>query len=154
MSTIKFNYIKEHFSIHKSSHLIHPRKLSQFSRDYSISDKAYIDIFKLAISNGVRSFRGKQVVLICSTHKGYISILVDVPKSTNKFIVVTPFTSYDNFFWKTFIKVHSRINLLQYTIPVLSEKERRTKDLALVDHTIRTEGTTISAKELLSFYNL
>jgi hypothetical protein len=76
-----------------------------------------------------------------------------VPKSTNKFIVVTTFTSYDNF-WKTFIKVPSRINLLQYTIPVLSEKERQTKDLALVDHIIRTEGTTISAKELLSFYNL
>ena len=153
MSTIKFNYIKEHFSIHKSNHLLHPRKLSQFSRDYSISDKAYIDIFKLAISNGLRSFRGQQVVLICSTHKGYISILVDVPKLTNKFIVVTTFTSYDNF-WKTFIKVPSRINLLQYTIPVLSEKERQTKDLALIKHTIRTEGTTISARELLSLYNL
>lgn len=153
MSTIKFNYIKEYFSIRKSNHLLHPRKLSKFSRDYSISDKAYIDIFKLAISNGVRSFRGQQVVLICSTHKGYISILVDVPKLTNKFIVVTTFTSYDNF-WKTFIKVPSRINLLQYTIPVLSEKERQTKDLALVDHTIRTEGTTISARELLSLYNL
>ena len=153
MPTIKFNHIKEHFSIRKSNHLLHPRKLSQFSRDYSISDKAYIDIFKLAISNGLRSFRGQQVVLICSTHKGYISILVDVSKSTNKFIVVTTFTSYDNF-WKTFIKVHSRINLLQYTIPVLSEKERQTKDLALIDHTIRTEGTTISARELLSLYNL
>ena len=93
MSTIKFNHIKEHFNIRKSNHLLHPRKLSQFSRDYSISDKAYIDIFKLAISNGLRSFRGQQVVLICSTHKGYISILVDVPKLTNKFIVVTTFTS-------------------------------------------------------------
>lgn len=153
MSTIKFNHIKEHFNIRKSNHLLHPRKLSQFSRDYSISDKAYVDIFKLAISNGLRSFRGQRVVLICSTHKGYISILVDVPKLTNKFIVVTTFTSYDNF-WKTFIKVPSRINLLQYTIPVLSEKERQTKDLALVDHTIRTEGTTISARELLSLYNL
>jgi hypothetical protein len=153
MSTITFYYLKETFNICKSNHLVHPRKLSQFSRDYSISDKAYVDIFKLAISNGLRSFRGQQVVLICSTHKGYISILVDVPKSTNKFIVVTTFTSYDNF-WKTFIKVPSRINLLQYTIPVLSEKERQTKDLALVDHIIRTEGTTISAKELLSFYNL
>ena len=153
MSTIKFNHIKEHFNIRKSNHLLHPRKLSQFSRDYSISDEAYVDIFKLAISNGLRSFRDQQVVLICSTHKGYISILVDVPKSTNKFIVVTTFTSYDNF-WKTFIKVPSRINLLQYTIPVLSEKERQTKDLALVDHTIRTEGTTISARELLSLYNL
>ena len=153
MYTIKFNHIKEHFNIRKSNHLLHPRKLSQFSRDYSISDKAYIDIFKLAISNGLRAFRGQQVVLICSTHKGYISILVDVPKSINKFIVVTTFTSYDNF-WKTFIKVPSRINLLQYTIPVLSEKERQTKDLALIDHTIRTEGTTISARELLSLYNL
>lgn len=153
MSTIMFSHIKEHFNIIKSKHLVHPRKLSNFSRDYSISDKAYIDIFKLAISNGLRSFRGQQVVLICSTHKGYISILVDVPKSTNKFIVVTTFTSYCNF-WKTFIKVPSRINLLQYTIPVLSEKEKQTKALALIDHTIRTEGTTISAKELLSLYNL
>lgn len=153
MSNLTFYHLKEYFSIQKSTHLIHPRKLSKFSRDYSISAKAYIDIFKLALSNGLRSFRGQQVVLTCSTYKGYISILVDMPKSTNKFIVVTAFPSYDNF-WKTFIKVPSRINLLQYTIPVLSEKERQTKDLALVDHTIRTEGTTISARELLSLYNL
>ena len=150
---LKLYHLKEHFSFRKSDHLAHPRKSSKFSRDYSLSDETYIALFKLAISNGLRSFRGSQVVITCSSHKGYISILVDIPKRSNHFIIITAFTSY-NTFWKSFIKVPNRINLLQFTIPKLSEAQKRTKDLALIDHTIRTEGSQISAKELLSYYNL
>ena len=150
---LKLYHLKEHFSFRKSDHLVHPRKSSKFSRDYSLSDETYIALFKLAISNGLRSFRGSQVVITCASHKGYISILVDIPKRSNHFIIITTFTSYDTF-WKSFIKVPNRINLLQFIIPKLSEAQKRTKDLALVDHTIRTEGSQISAKELLSYYNL
>lgn len=151
MKSLNFRHIGETFHIHKSHHLIDPRKSSQYSRDYSISDQAYIDIFKLAVSNGLRSFRNSQAVIIVNTHKGFCAILVDIPAKTNIFKVITTFISYTSFY-KMFIKIPNRINLLSYTLPALSTSQRKFKDLALVSKTIRSEGTTISASELLSYY--
>ena len=159
MQKLIVNLNKTPFSIIKSQHLLENRGSSKYYRDQFISDDCYKSILKLALINGLRSFRGKQVVITCRNYNNtYFSILVDVPKDSNKLKVITVYHSYTQDFWRVFIKVPNRINLLhsscQYTIKPLTQKQKATKDLAKIDHTIRREGTQISARELLAYYNI
>lgn len=147
------------FSIYKSQHLLENRGSSKYFRDQFISDDCYKSIFKLALINGLRSFRGKQVVITCKSYNNtFFSILVEVPKDSNKLRLITVYHSYTPDFWRVFVKIPYRINLLhsscQYIIKPLTAKQKATKDLAKIDHTIRREGTQISARELLAYYNI
>ena len=150
---------KTPFSISKSQHLLENRGNRQYYRDQFISDDCYKSLFKLALINGLRSFRGSQVVITCKNYNNtYYSILVEVPKDSNKLKIITVYHSYTRDFWRVFAKVPYRINLLhsscQYTIKPLTQKQKATKDLAKIDYTIRKEGTQISARELLAYYNI
>lgn len=150
---------KTPFSITKSQHLLENRGSSKYYRDQFISDDCYKSIFKLALINGLRSFRGKQVVITCKNYNNtFFSILVEVKKDSNNLKIITVYHSYTQDFWRVFAKVPYRINLLhascQYIVKPLTQKQKATKDLAKIDHTIRKEGTQISARELLAYYNI
>lgn len=145
------------YNIKKTYHLLEKRGTSKFVRDHFISDKNYLDICKLALINGLQSFRNKGTVVI--TFKAekkdiYYGLLVELNQK-NIITIITTFHTFSKF-WKMFHKVPNRINLLgtycTYLLPDLSKSERAKKELDIVDLAISREGANISFKELMSYY--
>lgn len=145
------------YSIKKTHHLLEKRGASKYARDHFITDKNYLDICKLALINGLQSFRNKgQVVIVFKAEKRdiYYGLIVEL----NEKNVITLITTFHTFskFWKMFHKVSNRINLLgthcTYLLPDVSKSERAKKELDIIDLEISRENTNISFKELMSYY--
>lgn len=147
---------KQYF-IRKTYHLLEKRGESKFARDHFITDKNYLDICKMALINGLQSFRNKgQVVITFKAEKRdiFYGLLLELDE-TNNITLITTFHTFSKF-WKMFHKVPNRINLLgtncNYLLPDVSKSERAKKELDITGLEITKENTNISFKELMSYY--
>lgn len=145
------------YIIKKTAHLLEKRGTSKFARDHFITDQNYLDICKLALLNGLQSFRNKgQVIVVFKAENRniYYGLVLELSESS----IITIVTSYHTFskFWRMFHKVPNRINLLgrncTYLLPDVSKSERAKKELDIIDLEISRENTNISFKELMSYY--
>ena len=125
------------YNLSKSSHVYDKRNTSIFHRDEFISDSSYKKIIKLAIKNGLTSFRGKGAVVVSFTdYKGRIfSILVILDRYDlkNDIFVITVFKGSKDFpFYRHFINVHNRIWLSpeKFVLPYMSYEKRQKQKLA------------------------
>lgn len=133
---IVFKHYNSHWKIIRTKHL-YDKRSSGLYRDEYISNEMYKDIFKMALSHGLSSFRNKGPVVITtpSFDKRFFSFLCEVDDKNN-IIIITVFSTKENW-WKSFIKVRNRINVIHdYTIPKMTNKERLDKKFDKVVHDI------------------
>lgn len=151
------SFDRKQYIIRKTYHLLEKRGNSKFARDHFITDQNYLDICKLALLNGLQSFRSKgQVVVVFKAENRniYYGLVLELADSST----ITIITSFHTFskFWRMFHKVPNRINLLgrncTYLLPDVSKSERAKKELDIIDLEITKENTNISFKELMSYY--
>lgn len=128
------NYLGKIYNIIKSDHTHDNRKTYQYSRDEFIDDKRYIEIVKLALINGLSSFRDKgQVVISFLDFTGKpFAILLDL--TDNDIFIISVYAGNRRYPWSiNFIKVKNRINLYtQYTLSKMTSKERELKKKQMI----------------------
>lgn len=128
---LKFN--NQTFTIVKTNHLYDERTTNK-QRDHFISDDIYKQIIRLALINGLTSFREKGTVAITlanSKRKMHsCSCLLIALNKDNIITVISVVQTYGDKKWQRgFVKVHNRINILPgtYIIPKMSEEELKDK---------------------------
>jgi len=116
------------YKVHISNHIYESRN-GEYSRKYGLSNEYLYDIIKLAINNGLTSFRNKGTVkiLVKTEHDLYYTLLIEV-KDHNINIITILFSKFANF--DLFPKVHNKINLIQkYRVPEDSLEKYRFENL-------------------------
>lgn len=140
---ITFVHNKETYSLRKSTHVLDYRyNGSKYFRDEHISDDMYIDIMKHAITNGLRSFNKKVVVLTLKNYaEHFVSILCTIKDNSIK--VISVYQSKNAPFWKVFIKCNYRIYLVNnYTIPKMKQPEMKKKRNLKIRHEVEKYAKT------------
>lgn len=151
---IDFIFHKETYKIKKTKHLLENRKSSEYVRGEFIDNKRFIEIFKRALINGLTSFRNKgPVVVTLPDYNGrFVSVLCEL-NPRNKITVISVFVER-KYFWKTFIKVKNRINILfDYVIPKMNTKERNNKDFEKVVHNIELNNEDADFRYIMNSIN-
>ena len=143
------------YTLYKSDHLYESRHNGKFARDHFITNEIYIDIFKMALLQGLSSFRGKEVVISVHDAQGSTyNILVDFGENRD-LRIVTVFKRTRTQYYPGFIKVQNRINLWKnYTLPKLSRKEKNDKFKEISDFEIDRDCRSEDAKFLYSMDNV
>ena len=126
---LKLSFHGSEYTIIKSNHLYDERTQSK-QRDQFIDDSRYKQIIKLALINGLNSFRarGEVVVTLANSKKKNYSctsllLALDVK---NNITIITVIQSYGIKKWtRGFIAVQNRINIIPevYILPRLSKNE-------------------------------
>lgn len=126
---LKLSFSGSEYTIVKSNHLYDERTQSK-QRDQFIDDSRYKQIIKLALINGLNSFRARGEVVITlanSKKKNYsctsLLLALDVK---NNITIITVVQSYGIKKWtRGFIAVQNRINIIPevYILPRLSKDE-------------------------------
>lgn len=152
---IKFQWNKEDFTIKRTHHLYEKRDGSSYQRDAFLDDTRFVKIIKLALQNGLKSFREKgEVVITLPAYNGkYYSILCTL-NDKNKITIIT--VIQPKRFWKAFQKCHNRINIVYsrnpenlYKIPKMNEKEKGFKDLDSMFYTASKSGEDITFRNVM-----
>ncbi len=130
---LKLSFYGSEYMIVKSNHLYDERTQSK-QRDQFIDDSRYKQIIKLALINGLNSFRarGEVVVTLANSKKKNYSctsllLALDVK---NNITIITVIQSYGIKKWtRGFITVQNRINIIPeiYILPRLSKDELDSK---------------------------
>lgn len=126
---LKLSFYGSEYTIVKSNHLYDERTQSK-QRDQFIDDSRYKQIIKLALINGLNSFRARGEVVITlanSKKKNYsctsLLLALDVK---NNITIITVVQLYGIKKWtRGFIAVQNRINIIPevYILPRLSKDE-------------------------------
>lgn len=141
----KFIHNKEEYSVIRSRHLYEERGKSGLPRDYILDKSRYIDIFKLAIKNGLKSFKKEVVVTLPTDFNTHVSLLCEY--KDKEIFVISMFVSYRDW-WKSFIKCRNRINILHdYKIQSMSKVERGKKRMDCIMNKVDLE----IQKEIMNF---
>lgn len=151
---IDFRFHNDRFKIKKTKHLMENRKSSMYVRGEFIDNKRFIEIFKRALINGLTSFRNKgPVVVTLPDYNGrYISLLCEL--NDKNIITVISIFAEKKYFWKTFIKVKNRINILfDYVIPKMSTSERNNKEFEKVVHHIELNNEDADFRYIMNSIN-
>jgi len=137
----EFHYQKQKWTIERSRHLYDNRGPSDFSRDEFLDRNRYVEIFKSALRNGITSFREKGAVVINvpDENSRHWSVLCKLD-SNNKFFIITVYRVTTGRWWKSFIKVQNRINIMyDYVVTRMTKDERRAKEMDKVFHEVEVE---------------
>ena len=126
---LKLSFHGSQYTIIKSNHLYDERTQSK-QRDQFIDDSRYKQIVKLALINGLNSFRarGKVVVTLANSKKknySCTSLLLALDEKNN-ITIITVVQSYGVKKWtRGFITIQNRINIIPevYILPRLSKEE-------------------------------
>lgn len=151
---LKFTFDNKEYNIHRTNHLYEKRGTSEYQRDAFIDDIRFVKIFKLAMINGLQSFRSKGVVVVNvpTFNSKYYSILCTLNELNRVTIITVLHTKY---FWKTFSKVHNKINLVYayksevYKVPRMSEKEKGFKDLDSICYKIKQTNADLTFRSVM-----
>ena len=152
---IKFQWNKENFTIKRTRHLYETRDGSSYQRDAFLDDTRFIKIFKLALQNGLKSFRNKEhtVVTVPSYNGKYYSILCTL-NDKNRITVITVLQFKK--FWQTFSRVHNRINLVYsmnpenlYRVPKMNEKEKGFKALDSMCYEVSKTNADLTFRNIM-----
>lgn len=122
----KFKHHNETWNLRRTRHLYEKREGSRYTRDEFLNQKRYIDIFKQALNNGLTSFRSKGdiVVNVVDYQNVFHSILCKLNEK-NEIVIISVFRTKNNW-WKSFIKVKNRINILfNYIVPQMTYEEEK-----------------------------
>ena len=151
---LEFFYNKEKYKIKRTNHLYEKRGASEYQRDAFIDDTRFVKIFKEAIISGLKSFRekGPVVVNVPTYNSKYYSILC-VLDSRNTITVIT--VLHTNKFWKTFSKIHNKINMVYkyqsevYKVPRMNEKEKGFKELDSICYKVKQSNEDLTFKSVM-----
>lgn len=130
---LKLSFSGSEYMIVKSNHLYDERTQSK-QRDQFIDDSRYKQIIKLALINGLNSFRARGEVVVTlanSKKKNYscTSLLLALDEKNN-ITIITVVQSYGVKKWtRGFITIQNRINIIPevYILPRLSKDELDSK---------------------------
>jgi hypothetical protein len=105
----------------KSNHVLQRRKDSMYPREQGIHKQDYKDILKLAMFNGLSSFRNKGIVAVTfyDTDNNLYTLLVELTDYI--FVISALRTSYDKFS-RNYKKINQRINLFNYKLGTKEHK--------------------------------
>lgn len=157
----KFKHHNQEFLIRRSLHLYEKRKNSLIQRDEALDETRYIEIFKLALNEGLTSFRDKGVVTVVvpDTFNKYFCILCYLD-NRNTIKIITVLSSFKKF-WLAFRTCKNRINIIYnrnpknlYKVPVMNAKEKNKKEFDKVCHEAFSTGSDLTFKQAMDFLGL
>lgn len=151
----KFIFNSQEYKIKRTNHLYEKRKTSEYQRDAFLDDTRFVKIFKLALQNGLSSFRnkGEVVVTVPNYNNKFYNILCSLDEN-NKITVITVWFE-NKYFWKPFITCQQRINLVYawnselYKVPKMNQKEKQFKDLDSLCYNIRKTGEDLTFRNVM-----
>ena len=138
----KIKFDKKEWTIKKTRHLYEKRvSTHRFNRGEFLDDTRYKEIFRLALINGLSSFRNKGLVVVTvpNFNNSYYCILCELDEC-NLITVISVWVE-KNSWWKPFIKVRNRINILRgYFVKRMNKSEIMNKEFDKVSNEIELTG--------------
>lgn len=152
---LKFAFNGIEYTIKRTNHLYEKRNASSYQRDAFLDDTRFVKIFKIAMINGLSSFRCKgETVVTLPTYNGSYYSLLCILDENNKITVITVF-HMKKYFWKAFIKVKNRINIVYdkndnlYKIPKMNENEKQFKQLDSICYEISKTNEDLTFRNVM-----
>ena len=152
---LKFEFNGNLYEIKRTNHLYEKRNKSEHQRDAFLDDTRFVKIFKLAMINGLSSYRNKgHVVVTVPTYNNKYYSLLCVLNEYNRITIVSVY-HMNKFFWKTFIKCNNRINILYsrnsevYKVPRMNENEKQFKQLDSLCYEIRKTNEDLTFRNVM-----
>lgn len=124
----------------KSAHNFERRGNATHVRDEFLNPERYKTIIEHAFKHGLSSYRGRGPVAISFMDYKQTTYSVLAKISEDAVFIITVYTGRGRGPLTYFIKEKNRINLWNYyTLPHMSNAERRAKDLAVAKHEIERD---------------
>ena len=119
----------------KSKHAFERRGNATHVRDEFLNPERYKTIIEHAFMHGLSSFRNKGAVAISFMDYKETTYSVLTKISDDAVFIITVYTGRGKGPLTYFIKERNRVNLWNhYTLPRMSNAERKAKDLAIIQH--------------------